>query len=49
LKEVKQATSISDNSVLYGEMSKVKMMGVVVGSILGIILMVSGSIYLYHF
>ena len=49
MSEVRKASSISDNEVLYGEMSKTKINVVVYGSILGIVGLVVGSISLYNY
>lgn len=47
--EVKKATSISDDSVLYGETSKRALWLVGISGVLLIVFMVMGSISMYEF
>lgn len=46
--KVKKAKNISDTSVLHGKMSKGKMIGIVVGSAIGMSVVFIGTVILYN-
>lgn len=46
--KVKKAKNLSDNSVLYGDMSKGKMTGILVGSAIGVVAVFVATVTLYN-